>query len=57
MREAEQKAARADNKVVTIRFRVETPLAQRLKQAAREAAITPSDKLRRILDANLPPAA
>lgn len=39
----------------TIQARVERPLAERLRMAAAASGIEPSDKLRRILDATLPP--
>ncbi|MFY2764292.1 hypothetical protein [Arenimonas sp. MALMAid1274] len=42
-------------KDVKIQVRVERPLAERLQHAAAENGLEPSDKLRRILDAVLPP--
>lgn len=38
-----------------IRVRVERVLAERLRHAAEVSDISPSDKVRRILDAHLPP--
>lgn len=46
---------RQKKSVLTVR--IERDLLLRLRRAADMADITPSDKLRRILDASLPPAA
>ena len=42
-------------KDVKLQVRIERPLAERLQHAAAENGLEPSDKLRRILDAVLPP--
>ena len=49
----EQVHKRKDKKLVV---RVESSLDRRLRLAAEQSDITPSDKVRRILDAALPPA-